>query len=37
MNPFKLFNRLCYLLAVGICSLAMFCYGCEISDLEDEE
>lgn len=37
MNPFNLFNRLCYLLAVGICSLAMLCYGHEISDLEDGE
>lgn len=32
----KLFNRLCYLLAVGICSLAMFCYGEDIQEFEDD-
>lgn len=36
MNPFKLFNRLCYLLAVGICAVAMFCYGQDIQEFEDD-
>lgn len=34
MIIFRWFNRLCYLLAVGVCAVAMFCYG---EDVEYEE